>query len=178
MPIDPTRRHELAAFYATHHQRLRRTVARRAHGLDDATIEDACQTAWTILMRRPDIPLNAGGISWLQTVATREAWVIAGRSRAEIPSGAFLPGGADPELAGELPEPPADQPAVDDQVIARLEHQERRAALAQLPLRDRRTLWLQGAGYSYAEIGQLTGATYTAVNRRITEGRAALRRAA
>ena len=178
MPIDPTRRRELAAFYATHHHRLRDSVARRAHGLDDAAIEDACQTAWAILLRRIDITLNGGGVKWLQTVAAREAWALSTCTRREMPSGALLSGDGDPDQPGELPEPPADQPAVDDQVIARLEHQARQAALAQLPLRDRRTLWLQGAGYSYAEIGQLTDATYSAVNRRITEGRAALRRAA
>ena len=38
------------------------------------------------------------------------------------------------------------------------------------------SLYLKGIGYSYREIAQLTNSTYTAVNRRITEGRAALRR--
>jgi DNA invertase Pin-like site-specific DNA recombinase len=42
--------------------------------------------------------------------------------------------------------------------------------------REREALYLKGLGYSYNEIARLTGATYTAVNRRITEGRAALRR--
>ena len=42
--------------------------------------------------------------------------------------------------------------------------------------REREALYLFGLGYSYHEIAQITNATYTAVNRRITEGRAALRR--
>ncbi|HEY4278976.1 MAG TPA: sigma factor-like helix-turn-helix DNA-binding protein [Conexibacter sp.] len=37
--------------------------------------------------------------------------------------------------------------------------------------RERRDLLLQAAGYRYAEIAVLTGSTYTAVNRRLTEGR-------
>ena len=41
--------------------------------------------------------------------------------------------------------------------------------------REREALYLKGLGYSYTEIMRLTGASYTAVNRRITEGRAALR---
>jgi len=42
--------------------------------------------------------------------------------------------------------------------------------------REREALYLKGLGYSYREIMRLTGSTYTAVNRCITEGRAALRR--
>jgi hypothetical protein len=38
--------------------------------------------------------------------------------------------------------------------------------------RQREALYLKGLGYRYTEIMRLTGATYTAVNRRITEGRA------
>jgi hypothetical protein len=41
---------------------------------------------------------------------------------------------------------------------------------------ERQALYLKGLGYTYREIMRLTGSTYTAVNRRITEGRAALRR--
>jgi DNA-directed RNA polymerase specialized sigma24 family protein len=41
---------------------------------------------------------------------------------------------------------------------------------------EREALYLKGLGYSYREIMQLTGASYTAVNRRLAEGRAALRR--
>jgi hypothetical protein len=33
-------------------------------------------------------------------------------------------------------------------------------------------LFLQAAGYCYSDLQQLTGASYTAVNRRLTEGRA------
>ena len=50
------------------------------------------------------------------------------------------------------------------------------AAFRQLKSREREALYLKGLGYSYREIARLTDSTYTAVNRRITEGRAALRR--
>jgi DNA-directed RNA polymerase specialized sigma24 family protein len=50
--------------------------------------------------------------------------------------------------------------------------------LRALKATQQRALCLRGLGYSYREICQLTAATYTAVNRRITEGRAALRRLA
>jgi DNA-directed RNA polymerase specialized sigma24 family protein len=41
----------------------------------------------------------------------------------------------------------------------------------------RSALTLRAAGYSYKEIQQLLGVTYTWVNRHVTEGRQALRRA-
>jgi DNA-directed RNA polymerase specialized sigma24 family protein len=62
---------------------------------------------------------------------------------------------------------------LDDRVIARLDRSD---AIRALKPKEREALYLFGLGYSYDEIAQLTQATYTAVNRRITEGRAALRK--
>jgi DNA-directed RNA polymerase specialized sigma24 family protein len=73
-------------------------------------------------------------------------------------------------------EPPADIRSVDEVALARIEHEERIAALRLIKSRDRHALFLKGMGYSYREIMDITDATYTAVNRRITEGRAALMR--
>jgi len=49
-------------------------------------------------------------------------------------------------------------------------------ALAGLKARQRRVLTLWTAGYTYTEIAELTGSTYTWVNRYMSDGRAALRR--
>ena len=49
-------------------------------------------------------------------------------------------------------------------------------ALAQLKPQEIRALQLKAEGYSYREICQLTGWTYTKVNRCLTEGRRALAR--
>jgi DNA-directed RNA polymerase specialized sigma24 family protein len=46
---------------------------------------------------------------------------------------------------------------------------------AQLTAAERRALLLKAGGYSYHEIAALTASTYTAVNRRLTEGRNRLR---
>lgn len=48
-------------------------------------------------------------------------------------------------------------------------------AVSSLKPVERQALALKALGYAYTEIGELTEATYTAVNRRLTEGRAALR---
>lgn len=51
-------------------------------------------------------------------------------------------------------------------------------ALRALKPRERRELYLHALGYSYREIAARTASTYIAVNRRISEGRAHLRRLA
>ena len=50
--------------------------------------------------------------------------------------------------------------------------------MAGLRSRRRRALELKLAGFSYREIMELLGVTYTNVNRHLSEGRAELRRAA
>ena len=51
------------------------------------------------------------------------------------------------------------------------------SALADLKRDECRALWLLGLGLSYAEICEVTGWTYTKVNRCLSEGRVALRSA-
>ncbi|MDQ6806358.1 MAG: hypothetical protein M3065_15655 [Actinomycetota bacterium] len=166
-----------AAFYRDHAWWLIRAVRGRANA-PEATIEDACQVAWMKLLRRADIALGEGAKQWLRVVATHEAWGQASTDR-EVPAGVFYP-----EVAGQLtgtasePEPLAQIRDVEARVIALDEHRERVADLLALKARERRELYLQGAGYSYREICELTGSSYTAVNRRISEGRAQLRRLA
>lgn len=91
--IAASRRAErLAAFYASHHKKLERIVARRVRA-SDAILEDACQTAWVRLCARPDIALSEhGALSWLVTTATREAWKHSSfLTHRERPVGVFLP---------------------------------------------------------------------------------------
>jgi DNA-directed RNA polymerase specialized sigma24 family protein len=165
------RAEQIAALYAQQADRLRRIVASKV-AAPEQTIEDACQTAWAKLLRRDDIPLDDGGVAWLATVAIREGWRLASIAR-EVPMGAMRPGTPDD---GELPEPAAAEPGADEQALARLEHSQRIADLRTLKARERRELYLQALGYRYKEIAEATGSTYTAINRRLTEGRAQLRR--
>lgn len=165
------RREQIGAFYRRHATRLQQHVRRHAH-VPEQTLEDACQHAWTILVRRPDIRLDVGGFNWLATVAVREAW---DRSvQRETPIGAFV--GATRSFEHDRTEPPArDDRSAEDRALDRIDHRERMDTLATLKPREREALVLQGLGYSYDEIARLTGSTYTSVNRRIAEGRAALR---
>jgi hypothetical protein len=55
---------------------------------------------------------------------------------------------------------------------AELQHNERRARFAALKSRERRDLLLHAGGYTYTEIAQRTGSTYTAViSRRLRQHR-------
>src|SRR3954454_7754238 len=77
---------QIAAFYRDHAERLERAVRRRVDRVGDEVIEDACQIAWVTLLRRPDIPLDSVGLSWLSTVAVHEAWRLGSITR-EQPAG-------------------------------------------------------------------------------------------
>jgi RNA polymerase sigma factor (sigma-70 family) len=170
----PERRDEIGAFFAANATRLHNAVRRSARA-PEQTIEDACQAAWTILLRRPDITLDERGLAWLVTVATHHAWELASIAD-ETPVGGFQ-GGATGHDAEQMLEPAArDDRSAEQRALARIEHDERVEALATLKPREREALYLKGLGYSYREIAKLTNSTYTAVDRRIKEGRAALRR--
>ena len=162
-----------AELYRRHHRHLLRAVARAVNAPPEL-IEDACQTAWAALLRCTVEPATA--FAWLRVVAIHEAFKQSARTRSERPAGAFLTPCAGELERGEHPEPAADTRDVADQVAERIQHAQRRQDLATIKPHDRQALYLKGLGYRYREIMQITGASYTAVNRRITEGRRALRK--
>jgi hypothetical protein len=78
---------QLAVFYAENQARLRRLVARCSRA-DRNMVEDACQIAWAILVRRADIPLDGRGFAWLRTVALTTG--LRGTATRDIPAGVPL----------------------------------------------------------------------------------------
>jgi DNA-directed RNA polymerase specialized sigma24 family protein len=72
----------------------------------------------------------------------------------------------------------AAKPSVPLKGSLTVEAREALRALAGLRWRRRRVLELKLAGFSYREIMELLGVTYTNVNRHLSEGRRELRRAA
>src|SRR4051812_39607783 len=142
----------VGAFFAANATRLEDRV-RSAARAPEPIIEDACQTAWAILLRRPDITLDDRGLGWLATVAIREAWRHAASAR-ETPAGGFQ---AAISGVGELCEPPhPDERSAEQRALLRIEHEERVRAFATLKPREREALYLLGLGYSYREIAKLT----------------------
>jgi DNA-directed RNA polymerase specialized sigma24 family protein len=165
--MPPDRREGLAAFYATHHQRVKSIVASRARGADDDLVAEACAFAWMSLVRRDDVQLNDSGAAWVSTVAVRHAWLLLRRQLVEQLSGSWA---SRPGL-GEVREPEAETGDPVARVIALEEHRERVRRFANAKPYERRKLLLKAAGFRYAEIADLSRCTYTAVNRHLTEGR-------
>ena len=148
--------------YRRHHRVLHRAVAHAVNAPSEL-IEDACQNAWTILLRVQ--PERTSVFGWLYVVATREAFRLCERERRYIHLEAMLPAGTwDAVIAGTV--------SVDDIVEAR----EALEILAGLPERQRADLTLLVAGFSYVEIAEMTGGrTYTNVNKHIAKARARVR---
>lgn len=98
--------------------------------------------------------------------------MATGQTTDRLPVGLLVGESDEP---GEYLEPagPAEDPA--DRVLDAEQHRARVAHFSQLKAAERRALFLQAGGYRYHEIADLTGSTYTAVNRRLSEGRAHLR---
>jgi RNA polymerase sigma-70 factor, ECF subfamily len=168
--IPASRDEQMTRFYLDHADRLRRAIAQRVRGLDDAVIDDACAFAWETLVRRPDIDLGSYyAYWWLYKVALRQAWALGRRRQREQPIGAL--NGADEDSL----EPVDLDSDVADVVAERIEHASMREVLGRLHWRERRELALFAYGLSYEEIATVTGASYTAVNRWMARGRKALR---
>ena len=152
---------DVAELYRRHYRDLQSAVA-SAVSAPRELIEDACQTAWTIMLRSQPCP--AAAFSWLRVVAIREAYRLCRATRDEHLEDLGAPHGWEPAIAGAV--------TLDDAVEARRALRR----LAELPQRQRQDLILRVAGYSYREIRQLTpGRTHTNVNKTLTRARARIR---
>jgi DNA-directed RNA polymerase specialized sigma24 family protein len=169
---DPGRRQALAAFYSANHRSIERIVAHAASERSGAGVADACAIAWLKLVGRDDVTLDQRGASWVATVAIHEAW-REGRFRrvSERPTGGFREELADCTWLARATSDPLDR------VLELEDHHERRTALGTAKPNEREALFLHALGHRYAEIMELTGASYTSVNRRISEGRRRVRQA-
>jgi RNA polymerase sigma factor (sigma-70 family) len=150
----------------SHDSVFRRTARRYSICADDA--EDAYQRALEILLTKAP-PIDGDAlVRWMQVVTKREALAVR-RQRERLLSGPRAPGGdedRDPldSIASESPQP-----------TDRAESRERVArsgeALRALKPQEIRALTLKAQGYSYKEIGDITGWSYTKINRCMAEGR-------
>jgi RNA polymerase sigma factor (sigma-70 family) len=145
---------------------LRRTARRFSLCADDA--EDAYQRAVEILLTKaPDRPPTAL-VAWMQVVIRREA--LAVRRTRERLLVAWREGASDPLARVESERPSPDEHAERREQVAAAAR-----ALARLKPNERLAIVLHAHGYSYAEICDLCGWSYTKVNRCLAEGRAKLR---
>ncbi len=158
--------------YSRHEDALRRTARRYSLCADDA--EDALQRALEILLLKAPSDDPRDLIRWTQTVVKHEALAVK-RDRERILSGP----------AASIPEPGREDwvamiPARTDGPPERAERQEAiarsREALQTLKPQELRALGLLAEGYSYKEIGEITGFSHTKINRCLAEGREKFRR--
>jgi DNA-directed RNA polymerase specialized sigma24 family protein len=137
--------------YRRHHRDLERAVARVVNATPEL-VEDACQTAWAILLRNQ--PDRVSIFAWLRVVAVHEAFRLSATERRDARLERLHPDD------GDWQDITADPRSLDDSVQAR----EALRILAALPERQRNDLTLVVAGHSYNEIAELTGPrTYTNV---------------
>ena len=150
---------DIEALFREQDAHLRRTLRRRFNcAVPDVLIEDACASAWAIAWARRDRIPEENPVGWLVVVARHELLSLLRKRHAET-----------------LAEPPASTGApVADPELA-FEIGERFRLLGRLGDHQRVVLTLRAAGFSYTEIMELTGRTYTWTNRHVSEGRARLR---
>lgn len=157
---------ELGELYRTLAGQLRQIV-RFSIRAPDATIEDACQIAWSNLLRRWGSVRRETALPWLVTTASREALNLLAGSARELPLEELLLPSQRPAGAACVPAAPeeiADFRAKLDQIRA-------------LPQRQQRLVWLQGLGFSYTEMAGYTGASTRTVERQLMRAKRALRAA-
>lgn len=166
VPEEAARKRAAVETYARHEQTLRRQARRFSLCADDA--DEALQRALEILLRKAPTTDPRELIRWTQTVVKHEALAVR-RERERMLSGPAAASGDDEvdwvalipaESAG-----PAER-AERQEAIARS-----REALQALKPQELRALSLLAEGYTYKEIGEITGFSQTKINRCLAEGR-------
>jgi RNA polymerase sigma factor (sigma-70 family) len=158
--------------YVRNEAALRRTARRYSICSDDA--DDALQRGLEILLRKAPSEDPRELIRWTQTVVKHEALAVR-RERERILSGpaAVAPEPGKEDWVALLPSQsagPAER-AERHEAVAR-----GREALQSLKPQELRALTLLAEGYSYQEIGEITGYSRTKINRCLAEGRERFRR--
>ncbi len=137
------------------------TARRYSQSPHDA--EDAYQRAAEILLTHEPRGTDDELCRWLRTVTKHEALAIRRHRRRVMPAGE----------PADLPETTATQPETHERAERFEQLRMGAQALGRLKPQEVRCLLLKAQGYSYREICQETGWTYTKVNRCLSEGRRA-----
>ncbi|HKG35620.1 MAG TPA: sigma-70 family RNA polymerase sigma factor [Solirubrobacterales bacterium] len=161
--VELIRRHEGA---------LRRTARRYSLCADDG--EDAYQRALEILLTKAPTCDQRDLIRWTQTVTKHEALAVR-RNRERMLGSPGPPGREASEEQDWVQLIPSERAGPADLTERRERIARTREALQTLKPQELRALTLLAEGYSYAEIGEITGWTYTKINRCLAEGRARFR---
>lgn len=169
---DAARKRAAVETYARHEGTLRRTARRYSLCADDA--DDALQRGLEILLRKAPSEDPRELIKWTQTVVKHEALAIR-RERERMLAGpaAYAP---EPDAEDWVALLPSRSDGPEEKVERREAIARSREALQALKPQELRALTLLAEGYSYAEIGEITGYSQTKINRCLAEGRERFRK--
>jgi RNA polymerase sigma factor (sigma-70 family) len=132
----------------------------RRYSICSADADDAYQRGLEILITKAPTSQPSELKPWLHTVIKHEALAVRRqRERLLSPGGEIEPNTASAERGPE------------DGTAERERATQTAAALRELKRSEVQCLLLKALGYSYAEISQRTGFSWTKVNRSLTEGR-------
>jgi RNA polymerase sigma factor (sigma-70 family) len=160
---DAARKRAAIEMIAAYEGALKRTA--RRYSLDEEDADDAYQRALEIVLTKAPTTDARELIRWTQTVTKHEALALRqGRERLL----GYHGGGAGADPVALIPAA-ADGP--EEQVERREAIARSREALRALKPAELRAMSLLAEGYSYAEIGELTGFSQTKINRVLAEGR-------
>jgi RNA polymerase sigma factor (sigma-70 family) len=132
----------------------------RRYSLCPADADDAYQRSLEILLTKAPTSDRGELRAWLHTVIKHEA--LALRRQRERALGTADPPFADREGHGE------SVPGLDEQASGRERVRQTAEALAHLKSAEIQCLLLKALGYSYNEIAQRTGYSWTKVNRLVS----------
>jgi RNA polymerase sigma factor (sigma-70 family) len=155
---DAARKRAAVETYARNETALRRTAHRYSLCADD--VDDALQRGFEILLRKAPTDDPRELIRWMQTVVKHEALAIRRERERILAVPAASSTGAGEDWIDLLPtrsDGPAER-AERQEAVARS-----REALQALKPQELRALTLLAEGYSYVEIGEITGYSRTKV---------------
>jgi RNA polymerase sigma factor (sigma-70 family) len=162
-----SRRRAAEELIRSHDAVFRRTARRYSICADDA--EDAYQRALEILLTKAPPIEGDSLVRWMQTVTKREA-LATRRQRERLLSG-HGPSGGDDQDRDPLDAIASESAGPSERAASRERVARSGEALRALKPQELRALTLKAQGYSYAEIGEITGWSYTKINRCMAEGR-------
>jgi RNA polymerase sigma factor (sigma-70 family) len=165
---DAARKRVAVEMLAKHERSLRRTA--RRYSICAADADDAFQRAMEILLTKAPAGEARELVRWMQTVTKHEALAIRrGRERQLGTPGARST--AEEEGGDWLALIPSQGAGPAERFERREAIARSREALRTLKPAELKALTLLAEGYSYAEIGEMTGFSRTKVNRCLAEGR-------
>jgi RNA polymerase sigma factor (sigma-70 family) len=163
-----SRRRAASGLIESHDAVFRRTARRYSICADDA--EDAYQRALEILLTKAPPIEGDNLVRWMQTVTKREALAVR-RQRERLLGSPRLSGADQDDDRDPLDSIASESPGPNDRLARRERVVRSGEALNALKPQEVRALTLKAQGYSYAEIGEITGWSYTKINRCMAEGR-------